>query len=138
MKSFAILSALPLLVLGSPLLNIGTIHHEAAPILSSVEATEIPDSYMIVFKDHISHSAASVHHSWVQNIHSTSENSKNELRKRSQSPFLGNAFDGMKHTYSIAGGLLGYSGHFDEAVIEQIRRHPDVSCYVPLELLGAI
>jgi len=32
----------------------------------------------------------------------------------------------LKHTYNIASEFLGYSGHFDEAVIEQLRRHPDV------------
>jgi cerevisin len=35
-------------------------------------------------------------------------------------------FHGLKHTYNIAGGLMGYSGHFDEDTIEQIRQHPDV------------
>lgn len=34
-------------------------------------------------------------------------------------------FQGLKHTYSIP-GLVGYAGHFDEDVIEQVRRHPDV------------
>jgi hypothetical protein len=24
---------------------------------------------------------------------------------------------------------LGYSGHFDDSVIEKVRRHPDVSCF---------
>ena len=36
-------------------------------------------------------------------------------------------FEGMKHTYDIAGKVLGYSGHFDDEVMEQVRRHPDVS-----------
>jgi hypothetical protein len=30
--------------------------------------------------------------------------------------------------------LLGYSGHFDEDVIEQVRRHPDVSQSIVIHL----
>jgi hypothetical protein len=26
---------------------------------------------------------------------------------------------------------MGYSGHFDESVIEEVRRHPDVSYHPP-------
>lgn len=40
-------------------------------------------------------------------------------------------FHGLKHTYNIAGSLLGYAGHFDDETIEQIRRHPDVSSPPP-------
>lgn len=37
----------------------------------------------------------------------------------------------MKHTYNIP-GLMGYSGHFDEDTVEQIRRHPDVE-YIEID-----
>lgn len=53
------------------------------------------------------------------------EAAKSHLAKRSQLPII--TFGGLKHTYNIAGSLLGYSGHFDEDVIERVRRHPDVS-----------
>ena len=124
MKASFALSVLPLLASASPVL-VDTIHNEAAPILSSTQSQEIPDSYIVVFKDGLSHSSASAHHDWVQDQHLQVENSKRDLLKRSQMPF--SAFGGLKHTYNIAGGLLGYSGHFDESVIEQVRRHPDVS-----------
>lgn len=127
MKSFITLQLLPLLAAASPLLNIASIHRQAAPLLSSVESEPISDSYIVVFKDHVTQNLASVHQDWVKNVHLTSEDSKNELRKRSLDPFSVNSFNGLKHTYNIAGGLLGYSGHFDEEVIEQIRSHPDVS-----------
>jgi hypothetical protein len=29
---------------------------------------------------------------------------------------------------------LGYSGHFDDSVIEQLRRHPDVSDIIGIEI----
>jgi len=103
-----------------------TIHNEAAPVVSSTNAKEIADNYMIVFKKHITQNLAAKHHGWVQDIHEKTQTAKTELRKRSQTPMLDDIFTGMKHTYNIAGSLMGYSGHFDEDVIEQIRRHPDV------------
>lgn len=101
--------------------------NEPAPIITSANAKEIPDSYMIMFKKHVTQNLAASHHDWVQDLHLTTEKRKSELRKRSQMPMVDDIFNGLKHTYNIAGGLLGYSGHFDEHVIEQIRRHPDVS-----------
>ena len=106
---------------------------DIAPLISADNAETIPNSYMIKFKDHVTHTHASAHHDWVHDLHTTTELRKTELRKRSQSPFLDDIYHGLKHTYNIAGSLLGYSGHFDEEVIDQIRRHPDVSeapnCY---------
>ena len=122
------LSLLPLLAYASPIV-LDTIHNDAAPILSSSNSIEVPDSYIVVFKDHVTHSAASLHHNWVQDLHLNVESSKSELRKRSQIPFLDQVFGGLRHTYNIPGSLLGYSGHFDADVIEQVRRHPDVSRY---------
>lgn len=121
MKGILGLSLLPLLTVASPVMP-STIHNDAAPILSSTNAVEVPDSYIIVFKDHVTPSSAAAHHSWVQDVHMQ----HSELRKRSQFPFSGDVFAGLKHTFDIAGSFLGYSGHFDENVIETIRRHPDV------------
>ncbi len=111
----------------SPILFDSTIQQDAAPIVSSQNAVEIPNSYMIMFKDHVTTSLAAAHHDWVHELHTSTQARKSELRKRSQEPFLDEFFAGLKHTYNIAGSFLGYSGHFDEETIEQIRRHPDVS-----------
>ena len=100
---------------------------EPAPIVSAQNAEVIPDSYMIMFKDHVTQNLAAAHHGWVQDLHINTQQRKTELKKRSQTPIVDEMFQGLKHTYNIAGQLLGYSGHFDEEVIEQIRRHPDVS-----------
>lgn len=99
----------------------------AAPIASASNAKEIPNSYIVKFKDHVAEGDAAAHHSWVNTIHLSTEIRKTELRKRSEIPFVDDIFSGLKHTYNIAGGFLGYSGHFDDEVIDQIRRHPDVS-----------
>lgn len=117
--------ALPLLAAASPVV-VDSIHNDAAPVISSSNAKEIPGSYMIKFKKHVTTNLAAVHHDWVQDIHASTQNAKMELKKRSQSPMVDDIFHGLKHTYNIAGSLMGYSGHFDEDVIEQIRRHPDV------------
>ena len=111
----------------SPMIWGDSIQTDPAPILSSTNAVEIPDSYIIKFKSHVNQNLAAAHHDWVQDVHLSTQSRKAELRKRSQSPMVDDIFRGLKHTYNIAGGMLGYSGHFDKDVIEQIRRHPDVS-----------
>ncbi|TAQ86217.1 hypothetical protein B7494_g5456 [Chlorociboria aeruginascens] len=120
------ISLLPVLVSSAPTFNVDTIHQGVAPLLSSANSVEVPDSYIVVFKKHVTQSAANDHHSWVQDIHLNSENERTELRKRSQFPLTTDIFEGIKHTYNIAGDFLGYSGHFDDSVIERVRRHPDV------------
>jgi len=105
---------------------VNSIHNEAAPILSASNAKEIADNYMIKFKTHVTQNLAAEHHGWVQGLHEQAQVAKTELRKRSQTPMVDDIFSGLKHTYNIGGSLMGYSGHFDEDVIEQIRRHPDV------------
>lgn len=119
--------ALAAAAVASPVLfDSTTIHRDAAPLISSTNAKEIPNSYMIKFKDHVTQELAAAHHGWVMDIHTTTENRKIDLRKRSLDFGSFDIFAGLKHTYNIAGGLIGYSGHFDEDVIEEIRRHPDV------------
>ncbi|KAL2846437.1 peptidase S8/S53 domain-containing protein [Aspergillus pseudoustus] len=127
MKGFLGVALLPLLTVASPV-AVESIHNGAAPILSSTNAKEIPDSYIVVFKKHIDSDAASVHHSWVQDIHGQ-QTGRSDLKKR----FLGLEFgfgdelyEGLKDTFNIAGSLIGYSGHFHEDTIEEIRKHPDV------------
>ncbi|WEW56012.1 proteinase B [Emydomyces testavorans] len=124
MKGVLSLSLLPLLAVATPI-AVDTIHKDAAPILSSTNSKEVPDSYIIVFKKNVSPASAAAHQTWVQDLHTTAM-AKRSLQKRNQFPFRNDVFDGLKHTYDIAGSLLGYSGHFDEEVIEQVRRHPDV------------
>ncbi|KAI9845072.1 MAG: serine protease [Sclerophora amabilis] len=126
MKSLLGLSLLPLLVPASPVFNTPTTHDGAAPILSSSTSQEIPDSYIIVFKKHVSDESAAAHHHWVNQLHLSTEGERMELRKRAQFPIMTDVYEGLRHTYNLAGSLLGYSGHFDESVIEQVRRHPDV------------
>lgn len=105
--------------------KVGTIHDKSAPILGSVHAEEIPNSYIVKLKDHVDGSAALDHHAWIQDIHNGGEQERLELRKRGVSDAV---FSGLKHTYSVGSSFRGYSGHFDDSVIELIRNHPDVGC----------
>ena len=129
MKGLFFLSLLPLLATASPMMGAETIHKDTAPVLSSSTSQEIPDSYIVVFKKDVRHSSAAEHHDWVQEQHHECAKAKRDLHKRSQTPLT--TFGGLKHTFNIAGGLVGYSGHFDEDVIEKVRRHPDVSTKCP-------
>lgn len=124
MKGFFGLSLLPVLAAASPVM-VDTIHNGVAPVLSSMDAQEVPDSYIVVFKKHVSSESAAAHHSWVQDIHE-SQTSRTELKKRGLFGMDSQFFNGMKNTFDVAGTLVGYSGHFHEEVIEQVRRHPDV------------
>lgn len=106
-----------------------TIHGGSAPILSSIDADNIPDSYIIKFKDHVDDKSVTTHHSWVQTQHEGSTLSDNdlELRKRGlDDSVVGKVFGGMKHTFSIGNGFKGYAGHFHPELIEQLRNHPDI------------
>ncbi|KAL6872090.1 serine protease-like protein [Trichoderma novae-zelandiae] len=106
--------------------QIGTIHENSAPVLSTVEANAIPDAYIIKFKDHVGEADATKHHDWIQSIHTNVEQERLELRKRSNIFGADGVFDGLKHTFKIGDGFKGYAGHFHESVIEQVRNHPDV------------
>lgn len=111
-----------------PSFEIGTVHGDAAPILSSANAEAIPNRYIIKFKKHVTDKHAADHHVWLNNVHSTNQEAREvELRKRGQFPLVDQVFEGLKHTYKIGGGFTGYAGHFDDETIEAIRRHPDVS-----------
>jgi cerevisin len=103
-----------------------SIHGDAAPLYTSSNAEIVPNSYLIKFKKHVTDGTASDHHQWIQSVHLEKENQRMDLKKRSQFPLVDDVFRGLKHTYKIGQDFLGYSGHFDDETIEQIRRHPDV------------
>lgn len=113
------------LAVASPSVSVETVHDGAAPLLESTGADTIPGHYIIKFKKDVTGSSISDHHSWVQQIHGEGEQRRLELRKRGLD-VSNDVFSGIKHTYSIGDGFLGYSGQFDEDVIEQVRRHPDI------------
>lgn len=124
MRGLIGLSLLPLLASATPTLSSQIISDDVTS--SSFSTAQIPDSYIVVFKEHVDDASAVDHHNWVNQIHTQGEAERIELRKRSLSPMTTKAFKGIKHTYNIGGNFLGYAGHFDESVIEKVRSHPDV------------
>lgn len=94
------------------------------PTKPLIQSHQLPDSYIVILKDNLSPLATNEHLSWVRNLHSMRENLRLELRKRGQEPQL---FTGVKHTYTISGKPIGYSGHFDTGLIEEIRKTPEVN-----------
>jgi len=127
MRTALISLSVAALASAAPTFSTETIHGDAAPVISSINAETVPDSYIVVFKKHVSEASAADHQLWVNGAHKSAESERAELRKRSQFPITTDIFEGIKHTYNIAGSFLGYSGHFDESIIEKVRRHPDVS-----------
>lgn len=123
MKGIAALLGLAAVASASPF---GHASVSEVPLIQSANARHIPNSYIVKFKDHVKHTEAAAHHSWVSQLHVKAEGRKLELKKRSQVPFLDDAFSGLKHTYNIAGSFLGYSGHFDDEVLAEMRKNPDV------------
>jgi cerevisin len=113
----------------APTVSFDTIHGEAAPILSSSNAEVVPNSYIIKFKKHVNDDSATAHQTWIQEVHNFRETERSDLKKRGQ--MVDDVFRGLKHTYKIGQDFVGYSGHFDEDVIEKVRRHPDVSSLCP-------
>jgi len=107
----------------APSVSHGSVHGDAAPLLSSSNAEVIPNSYIIKFKKHVTAGSASDHQMWIQKLHGNRESVHMDLKKRG---LIEDAFKGLKHTYKIGQDFLGYSGHFDDETIEQVRRHPDV------------
>lgn len=110
----------------APSFSYETIHDGAAPVISSTDAEEIPNSYIVKFKKHVTDSSASDHHSWIQQLHDDREQARIELRKRGDFSVADEVYRGLSHTYKIGGEFLGYSGHFEDSTIEELRRHPDV------------
>ena len=62
MRGF-VLALLPVLASSAPTFSTETIHEGAAPLLSASNAVEVPDSYIVVFKKHVTEASASDHHS---------------------------------------------------------------------------
>nr|AJD23191.1 subtilisin-like protease [Onygena corvina] len=75
----------------------------------------IPDQYIVVMHDNLSDKDFDSHRSWVNRAH------RRSLARRGNK-----AMGGMKHTYKFPSGMVGYSGHFDEATIKEIAARADV------------
>ncbi|KAG0235025.1 autophagic serine protease Alp2 [Mortierella sp. GBAus27b] len=89
-----------------------------APVISSVEATTIPDSYFVVFKDGVKlHQQAA----WISDLHQR-DMVMNSAWHRDLDQEL---TSGVRHVYDMD-SLQGLAGRFSPDVLEEIRKNPDV------------
>ncbi|KAF8923028.1 serine protease [Dissophora ornata] len=84
-----------------------------APIISSVDADIVPDSYFVVFKGGV---RANDHSAWVHDLHK---------RDMTANGVWDNIASGVKHVYDM-GSFQGIAGRFRPDVLEEIRKNPDV------------
>lgn len=75
----------------------------------------MPDSYIVVLhKDQ--HHKTDEHLSWLQSTHAADVTAQADHT----------SFAGLRHSYDV-GALKGYSGHFSQDVLAQIRARPEVA-----------
>lgn len=97
---------------------------EIAPLVMN-DKEQVPDSYIVIFKEHVDASSVETHELWLQNVHS--EQMASLAKRDGQHPFLAKAQSGLKHAFSIGTNYKGYAGTFHADTIELLRRHKDVA-----------
>ncbi|CAO3606912.1 unnamed protein product [Mucor hiemalis] len=93
-----------------------------APLYISPEAERIANSYIVVLKDHLSGSDIQEHASWIKSV--SSKSNSNRSITDYLNPHITKA--GIEHVYDTP-NLKGYSGKFDDDVLEAIRQSDDVA-----------
>ncbi|KAF9136805.1 Suppressor of the cold-sensitive snRNP biogenesis mutant brr1-1, partial [Linnemannia schmuckeri] len=90
-----------------------------APIISSIEADTIPDSYFVVFKDGV---RVSEHSAWVRELHHQDVAANGAMWDGGEfgDEFMG----GVRHVYDM-GSFQGLAGRFRPEVLNEIRKNPD-------------
>ncbi|KAI1306536.1 serine protease [Mortierella claussenii] len=107
------LSAVALFVASSAVALPSFQSERLAPVISSVDADIVPDSYFVVFKNGV---RAHEHSSWVSDLHK---------RDMTINGIWDNITSGVKHVYDMD-GFQGIAGRFRPDVLEEIRKNPNV------------
>ncbi|KAG0359647.1 serine protease [Gamsiella multidivaricata] len=89
-----------------------------APVISSVEAEVVPDSYFVVFKDGV---RAYDQAAWVSDLH----HQDLMMNGAWDDGFDESMINGVNHLYDM-GSFQGLAGRFRPEVLDEIRRNPDV------------
>ncbi|KAF9431387.1 serine protease [Entomortierella beljakovae] len=94
-----------------------------APVITSIEAEVIPDSYFVVFKDGV---RVNEHASWVRGLH------HHDIMTNGvwDDEFDENITSGVRHVYDM-GSFQGLAGRFRPEVLQEIRKNPDVAYIEP-------
>lgn len=107
-----LLAALPLLALGSPV-------PAAAPPVSRVDDSLVPDTFIVVLNSDISASEFNAHKTFVSELHEKS------IGKRDT------GLEGLKASWEIHTDFKGYVGQFDQATVEEIATRTEVKYIEP-------
>lgn len=97
-----------------------------APIISSVEADTIPDSYFVVFKDGV---RVHEHSAWVRELHREDMVANGAMWDGGEFGGDDEFMSGVRHVYDM-GSFQGLAGRFSPEVLNEIRRNPDVSVFL--------
>lgn len=92
-----------------------------APLYTSTESEIVPESYIVVLKDHVKEQKIMEHCGWVASLHD-------------DDPLASSLLDptvaaGIKHTFNLP-TVSGYTGRFSDRTLERIRQSPDVSFFL--------
>eukprot|EP00833_Pecoramyces_ruminatium_P001815 jgi/Orpsp1_1/1175847/evm.model.c7180000055443.1 len=83
-----------------------------APLYSSVDAEEVPDNYIVVFKENVNIMNSNKHTTWLLNLLQTTPSESDEK---------------INHIFDLHSQFRGYSGKFTEETIEKIRTSDEVA-----------
>jgi cerevisin len=83
-----------------------------APLYSSIDAEEISDNYIVVFKDDVNIMNFNKHHTWLLNLLQTTTNESEEK---------------INHIFDLHSQFRGYAGKFTRETIEKIRTSDEVA-----------
>jgi len=88
-------------------------YQDTAPLYSSLDAEEVPDNYIVVFKDNVNIMESTKHTTWLLSLLQTSSTTEPEEK--------------INHIFDLRSEFRGYSGKFTKDTIEKIRTSEDVS-----------
>jgi len=88
-------------------------YQDTAPLYSSLDAEEVPDNYIVVFKDNVNIMESTKHTTWLLSLLQTSSTTEPEEK--------------INHIFDLRSEFRGYSGKFTKDTIEKIRTSEDVA-----------
>jgi len=86
---------------------------DTAPLYSSIDAEEVPDNYIVVFKDNVNVMNSTKHTTWLLNLLQTSSSTETEEK--------------INHVFDFNSEFRGYAGKFTKETIEKIRTSDEVA-----------
>jgi hypothetical protein len=94
-----------------------------APLYTPTESDIVPESYIVVLKDHVKEQSIMEHCGWVNSLHDN-----NPIAASLLDPTVA---AGIKHTFNLP-NASGYTGRFSDRTLERIRQSSDVSMVIGL------